>query len=157
MTHPVDVHVGARIRQRRFLLGMTQQALASRLGVTFQQVQKYEVGANRVSASRLWEIARLLDVPIGFFFEGFSAAQPEDIAPDAADGAVAPGDGSEARASGGGSRGAPPGSRTAALPSVAVGPADRDAATLLRAFCAIPAAQRRRLLDLARVLSATRE
>src|ERR1700752_4276824 len=65
---PVDVHVGARIRTRRLLIGMNQEALARALGLTFQQVQKYEGGANRISASRLAELADILGVPIGYFF-----------------------------------------------------------------------------------------
>ena len=65
---PIDVHVGGQIRTRRLLLGMNQEELAQRLGLTFQQVQKYESGANRVSASRLWEIAAILKMPIGYFF-----------------------------------------------------------------------------------------
>ena len=65
---PVDVYVGGRARTRRLLLGMNQDELAQRLGLTFQQVQKYESGANRVSASRLWEIAGVLKMPIGDFF-----------------------------------------------------------------------------------------
>jgi transcriptional regulator with XRE-family HTH domain len=64
----VDRRVGARLRERRLLLGMSQQQLAHSLGITFQQVQKYENGANRISASRLWDIARRLDVPIEWFF-----------------------------------------------------------------------------------------
>ena len=68
--HTVDVHVGARVRLRRRLLGMSQERLADALGLTFQQVQKYERGANRVSASKLFEIARTLQTPIEFFFEG---------------------------------------------------------------------------------------
>ena len=70
--NPVDIHVGARVRLRRKILKMSQEKLGERLGVTFQQVQKYERGANRVGASRLWKIAEVLDVPIGFFFEGLS-------------------------------------------------------------------------------------
>jgi len=66
--HPVDIHVGARVRLRRIELGMSQERLAAELGLTFQQVQKYESGANRVSASRLWEIAAVLKMPIGDFF-----------------------------------------------------------------------------------------
>jgi len=65
---PVDVHVGARIRTRRLLRGMNQEALAIALGLTFQQVQKYESGANRVSASRLWEIAAILRTSLAYFF-----------------------------------------------------------------------------------------
>lgn len=83
MTHPVDLHVGARIRLRRRLLGITQQGLADSLGVTFQQVQKYERGANRVSASRLWLMARLLGVPVAFFFEGLPPAGDAPAGPAA--------------------------------------------------------------------------
>ncbi len=68
-SHPVDVHVGSRIRMRRTLLGMSQRVLGEKLGLTFQQVQKYERGTNRVGSSRLFEISRILDVPISFFFE----------------------------------------------------------------------------------------
>ncbi|QYX56126.1 helix-turn-helix domain-containing protein [Roseovarius sp. SCSIO 43702] len=70
MPHPVDVHVGKRIRHRRWLVGMTQQQLAESVGIKFQQIQKYETGANRVSASRLWDIAASMDVDVSFFFEG---------------------------------------------------------------------------------------
>lgn len=67
---PVDVHVGRKVRQRRTLLGMSQEKLAELFGVSFQQVQKYERGTNRVSASRLHLLSKILDVPIAFFFEG---------------------------------------------------------------------------------------
>ena len=67
--HPVDVHVGSRVRMRRTLLGMSQEKLGDALALTFQQVQKYERGANRVGASRLYEISQILDVPVSFFFE----------------------------------------------------------------------------------------
>ena len=67
--HPVDIHVGSRVRMRRTLLGMSQEKLGNALALTFQQVQKYERGANRVGASRLFEISQILDVPISFFFE----------------------------------------------------------------------------------------
>lgn len=66
---PIDVHVGSRIRLRRTLLGMSQERLGDQLGLTFQQVQKYERGVNRVGASRLFDLARVLDVPISFFFD----------------------------------------------------------------------------------------
>jgi len=77
MAHPVDVYVGKRLRERRNVMGLSQENLADTVGITFQQVQKYERGANRLSASRLYDFARKLDVPIGFFFEGYedSAAQ----------------------------------------------------------------------------------
>lgn len=71
MSHPVDVHVGKRIRHRRWMVGMTQQQLAEKVGIKFQQIQKYETGMNRVSASRLWDIADALDVAVSFFFDGF--------------------------------------------------------------------------------------
>ena len=67
--NPIDVHVGNRIRLRRTLLGLSQEKLASLLGLTFQQVQKYERGMNRVGASRLWDIGKVLEVPIEFFYE----------------------------------------------------------------------------------------
>ena len=66
---PIDVHVGSRIRLRRTLLGMSQERLGEALGLTFQQVQKYERGVNRVGASRLFDLSRVLDVPISFFFD----------------------------------------------------------------------------------------
>jgi transcriptional regulator with XRE-family HTH domain len=68
--HPIDVHVGLRIRQRRSLLGMTQETLGAAIGLSFQMVQKYEIGINSVPASRLVEVAKALDVPPSFFFEG---------------------------------------------------------------------------------------
>jgi len=68
-SHPIDVHVGARIRLRRTLLGLSQERLGELIGLTFQQVQKYERGSNRVGASRLFDLSRVLDVPISFFFE----------------------------------------------------------------------------------------
>ncbi|MDR9428573.1 MAG: helix-turn-helix transcriptional regulator [Salibaculum sp.] len=71
MKHPVDVHVGKRIRHRRWMTGTTQQQLADTVGIRFQQIQKYETGMNRVSASRLWDIGRALGVDVAFFFEGY--------------------------------------------------------------------------------------
>ena len=70
---PIDVHVGSRIRLRRTLLGMSQERLGEALGLTFQQVQKYERGVNRVGASRLFDLSRVLDVPISFFFDDLPA------------------------------------------------------------------------------------
>ncbi|MEP4980915.1 helix-turn-helix transcriptional regulator [Ascidiaceihabitans sp.] len=121
MAHIVDTHVGKRIRQRRWLIGMTQQKLAELVGIKFQQIQKYETGANRVSASRLWDIAEALGVPVGFFFEGLEPA------------------GSEAAEAG------------IMVPSDLF--ADKEAMDLVRSYYAIPEAQRRRLFELARVLS----
>lgn len=71
---PVDVHVGMRLRQRRTLLGMSQEKLAKAFGVSFQQVQKYERGANRISASRLHLLTKILDVPVSYFFEGLPSS-----------------------------------------------------------------------------------
>jgi transcriptional regulator with XRE-family HTH domain len=67
--NPVDIHVGRRVRQRRTLLGLSQEKLSEAVGLTFQQVQKYEQGANRISASRLYALSHVLDVPVPFFFE----------------------------------------------------------------------------------------
>jgi transcriptional regulator with XRE-family HTH domain len=72
--NPVDVHVGARVRLRRTLLGMSQEKLGDAIGLTFQQVQKYERGANRIGSSRLFDLSRVLDVPISFFFDEMPAA-----------------------------------------------------------------------------------
>ncbi|HRK70184.1 MAG TPA: helix-turn-helix transcriptional regulator [Micropepsaceae bacterium] len=73
-TNNIDVHVGARMRLRRMLIGMSQEKLGETLGLTFQQVQKYEKGANRIGASRLFHIAQILSVPVSFFFEDLSQA-----------------------------------------------------------------------------------
>jgi len=121
MAHPVDVHVGKRIRQRRWLVGMTQQQLAERVGIKFQQIQKYETGANRVSASRLWDIADVLDVPVSFFFEGLESSDTESADP------------------------------RDSVPADLMG--DKEALDLVRSYYAIPENQRRRLFELARVLS----
>lgn len=117
MKHPVDAHVGKRIRHRRWMVGMTQQQLADQVGIKFQQIQKYETGMNRVSASRLWDVADALGVSIAFFFEGLEGA---DSAPRQVEGDMM---------------------------------ADKEALELVRSYYAIPEAQRRRLFDLARVLS----
>jgi len=120
MTHPVDVHVGKRVRHRRWLIGMTQQQLAEQVGIKFQQIQKYETGANRVSASRLWDMADALDVPVSFFFDGL-----EDDHKDAAENSM--------------------------LPADLMG--DKEALDLVRSYYSMPENQRRRLFELARVLS----
>ncbi|MGB0607322.1 MAG: helix-turn-helix domain-containing protein [Paracoccaceae bacterium] len=120
MAHPVDLHVGKRIRQRRWLVGMTQQQLAEQVGIKFQQIQKYETGANRVSASRLWDISEAMDVPVNFFFEGIE---------------------NEVTAAG----------STDSVPADLMG--DKEALDLVRSYYSIPENQRRRLFDLARVLS----
>ncbi len=123
MPHLVDIHVGKRIRHRRWLVGMTQQQLAESVGIKFQQIQKYETGANRVSASRLWDIAASMDVNVAFFFEGVEAGQAADKVQTPARGG----------------------------PADLLG--DKEALDLVRSYYAIPENQRRRLFDLARVLS----
>ncbi len=77
MAHPIDVHVGRRLRQRRRLLGLTQEKLANAVDIRFQQIQKYESGSNRISASRLWSLAKALDVSISYFFEGVNGVEPQ--------------------------------------------------------------------------------
>jgi len=120
MKHPVDVHVGKRVRHRRWMVGMTQQQLAEKVGIKFQQIQKYETGMNRVSASRLWDIAEALEVPVSFFFEGIEEHETQSDASG-----IIPGDIM----------------------------ADKEALELVRSYYAIPENQRRRLFELARVLS----
>ena len=115
MKHPVDIHVGKRIRHRRWMVGTTQQQLADRVGIKFQQIQKYETGMNRVSASRLWDIAEALEVPVAHFFEGLDGSTTNQPATDLL--------------------------------------ADKEAMELVRSYYTIPENQRRRLFDLARVLS----
>jgi transcriptional regulator with XRE-family HTH domain len=73
--NPTDKHVGARVRMRRMMLSMSQEKLGDALGLTFQQVQKYEKGTNRIGASRLQQISHILQVPVAFFFEGAPSAQ----------------------------------------------------------------------------------
>lgn len=116
MKHNVDVHVGKRIRHRRWMIGMTQQQLAEKVGIKFQQIQKYETGMNRVSASRLWDISRAVDVPVSFFFEGLEDGQIHETV----EGDIL---------------------------------ADKEALQLVRAYYAMPEAQRRQIFELARVLS----
>jgi len=72
--NPIDVHVGSRVRTRRMLLGMSQDKLGEAIGLTFQQVQKYERGANRIGASRLYELSQVLDVPVAYFYEEMNGA-----------------------------------------------------------------------------------
>ena len=122
MKHPVDVHVGKRIRHRRWLVGMTQQQLAENVGIKFQQIQKYETGMNRVSASRLWDIAASLAVPVSFFFEGLEGTTAQVDVPSEGD-----------------------------VPVDIL--KDKEALELVRSYYAIPETQRRRLFELARVLS----
>ena len=117
MKKSVDVHVGQRVRQRRWMVGMTQQQLGDRVGIKFQQIQKYETGTNRISASRMWDIAATLEVPVSFFFEGLDGRAPDT----------------------GVNRG-----------DILT---DKESHELVRAYYAIPEHQRRRLFDLACILS----
>ena len=86
---PIDAHVGSRIRLRRTLMGMSQERLGEALGLTFQQVQKYERGANRIGASRLWDLSRVLDCPMSFFFEEMddatASASPRNLSTETRD------------------------------------------------------------------------
>lgn len=79
---PVDIYVGSRVRMRRTVLGMSQERLADQLGITFQQVQKYENGSNRVGSSRLFAISRILNVPVSFMFDGYEGASNAVVAED---------------------------------------------------------------------------
>lgn len=121
MSHPVDEYVGKRVRQRRWMVGFSQQQLGEAVGIKFQQIQKYETGMNRVSASRLWDIADALGVPVTFFFDGYEGVSLTE---------------GSAKASGQGDL-----------------LADKEALELVRSYYAIPENQRRKLFDLARVLS----
>jgi transcriptional regulator with XRE-family HTH domain len=80
--NPIDIHVGSRVRFRRMLLGMSQEKLGERLGLTFQQVQKYEKGINRIGASRLFDLAQVLGVSVQFFYEEAPAAETHAVIPD---------------------------------------------------------------------------
>lgn len=82
MTNEIDLHVGKRLRRRRRLMGLTQQSLGKEVGIRFQQIQKYECGANRVSASRLFELSEALKVPVQHFYEGLSEHDPISGTPD---------------------------------------------------------------------------
>ncbi len=75
--NPIDIQVGNRVRIRRMLIGMSQERLGDLLGLTFQQVQKYEKGVNRIGAGRLFEVSRILNVPVDFFYEGVAAGLPD--------------------------------------------------------------------------------
>ena len=80
-TQDIDRHVGARVRERRIMLGLTQQQLADLIGVTYQQAHKYERGINRVSAGRLFEISQVLSVPVSYFFDGLQGEDKQPISP----------------------------------------------------------------------------
>ena len=117
MKHSIDIHVGWRVRKCRWMMGMTQKQLGDSVGVKVTQIQKYETGTNRISASRMWDIAATMEVPVSFFFEGLDGQAPDT---------------GEARG------------------DILT---DKEALDLVRAYYLIPEHQRRRLFDLARVLS----
>jgi transcriptional regulator with XRE-family HTH domain len=83
MGNDIGVHLGKRLRRRRRLLGLTQQQLAGTVGVRFQQIQKYECGANRISAARLWQLSEALEVPVGYFYDGLSEAGRREASSEA--------------------------------------------------------------------------
>ena len=122
MKHPVDVHVGKRVRHRRWMVGMTQQQLADKVGIKFQQIQKYECGANRITASRLFSLGTALNVNINYFFDG--------LAPD---GKQAPANDQNDRLSG----------------DIL---SQKETLELVRAYYRLGERPRRRLLDLAKAL-----
>jgi Predicted transcriptional regulators len=78
MATDIDLHLGRRLRRRRRLLGLTQQQLATQVGIRFQQIQKYECGANRISAARLWQLAEALESPVSYFYDGLEDATSTD-------------------------------------------------------------------------------
>ncbi|MGQ0531383.1 MAG: helix-turn-helix domain-containing protein [Caulobacteraceae bacterium] len=127
MANAIDLHVGKRLRRRRRLLGLTQQQLAESIGIRFQQIQKYECGANRVTASRLYELAVALNVPVNYFFEGL---QSLDAAPNA-------------------TPGAPANDRDLIAADVL---SQKETLELIRAYYKLGERPRRRLLDLAKAL-----
>ncbi len=86
--HPIDVHVGSRVRLRRTLLGLNQTQLGEKLGITYQQVQKYEQGVNRISASRLYQMTRILDVPVSYFFDDIPLQTDDAVPQPASSGAL---------------------------------------------------------------------
>jgi transcriptional regulator with XRE-family HTH domain len=124
MGNDIDLHLGKRLRRRRRLLGLTQQQLAGVCGVRFQQIQKYECGANRISAARLWQLSEALNVPVGYFYDGLA-----DVA------ATQSAEAREERAEGG---------------EVL---ARKETLDLIRAYYQLGERPRRRLLDLAKSLN----
>ena len=124
--NPIDTYVGSRVRQRRTMLGMNQEALAKRLDLSFQQIQKYERGTNRIGSSRLFHISQILDVPINFFFE-----------------AVAKNEGRRTS-----------GSEPKAVPEIANFQSKRETLDLVRAFTKISdPTVRKRILEMAKAMS----
>ncbi|CAN5228045.1 helix-turn-helix transcriptional regulator [soil metagenome] len=125
MGNDIDLHLGKRLRRRRRLLGLTQQQLAGSCGVRFQQIQKYECGANRISAARLWQLSEALEVPVGYFYDGLAESHRPSVANDLQDD----------RASGGEMF------------------ARKETLDLIRAYYQLGERPRRRLLDLAKSLN----
>jgi len=123
MGNDIDLHLGKRLRRRRRLLGLTQQQLAGTVGVRFQQIQKYECGANRISAARLWQLSEALEVPVAYFYDGLAEVAQRDAANDR-----------------------PP-------LDTAEPPARKETLDLIRAYYQLGERPRRRLLDLAKSLS----
>lgn len=128
MANPIDLYVGKRLRQRRRLLGMTQQKLAEEVNIRFQQIQKYESGANRISASRLWALSCALDAPVSYFFEGLNDNDNEVVHHEGANGH---------------------GGAHAAVDVFS----NKETIDLVRAFYNLGEEPRRRLLDLAKAMS----
>lgn len=124
MANAIDLHVGKRLRRRRRLLGLTQQQLAESIGIRFQQIQKYECGANRVTASRLYELAVALNVPVNYYFEGLQQVAA-------------------------GAEGAPANDRDLIAADVL---SQKETLELIRAYYKLGERPRRRLLDLAKAL-----
>ena len=127
MGDDIDLHLGKRLRRRRRLLGLTQQQVAVNVGIRFQQIQKYECGANRISAARLWQLAQALEVPVSYFYDGL-AETPMRRERDGV---------GEVRA----------------METHADAPARKEAQDLIRAYSQLGERPRRRLLDLARSLN----
>ena len=126
MANDIDLHLGRRLRRRRRLLGLTQQQLATAVGIRFQQIQKYECGANRISAARLWQLSLALEISIGYFYDGLTetSARRERDAPSTID------------------------SRSGEVM------ARKETMDLIRAYYQLGERPRRRLLDLAKSLNA---
>ena len=133
MGDDIDLHLGKRLRRRRRLLGLTQQQVAEGVGIRFQQIQKYECGANRISAARLWQLAQVLDVQISYFYDGLAEIPLRRERDGRGESRL-----SEAR----------PGEPKAGEVLV-----PKETQDLIRAYCQLGERPRRRLLDLARSLN----